>query len=186
MVNPGRTVFTKRTGRRDRFEAGVASIFEDLYRLARRLERDPVEADDLLQQALVIGLNKLDQLREDDAYRTWQSRILVNTHINRRKKRSEAAMAPDVVDNVVPLTPNNPQLDAERAQLADQLVDAIERLPLNQRLAVLLVDVEGRELGEAAEVLDIPWGTVASRLARGRATLRKRLAHVAREQGVIR
>lgn len=173
------------TNRRARFQALVSSTFEDLYRLAHRLEPTSADADDLLQQGLIVGFRKLDQLREDGAYRAWQSRILVHTHINRRKKRREAAVAPEVVDNVVPLNQRSPHAAAEQAQLADQLVAAIEALPLNQRLAVLLVDVEGRELAEAAEILEIPWGTVASRLARGRAALRKRLAGVAREQGVI-
>lgn len=171
-----------------RFNALVSEVFEDLYRFAVRLERDPVAAEDLLQQAMITAFSRMDQLRDEGAFRVWQSRILLRTHQNRRRKRTEQAMSPEtlehVQDNVVEL-PANPYRDLERARLADRLADAIDELPDGQRAAILLVDVEGFAMGEAAEVLEVPWGTVASRIARGRRALRVSLENVAREQGVI-
>jgi len=173
---------------RTRFNALVSEVFDDLYRFAVRLERDPVAAEDLLQTAMITAFSRIDQLRDEGAFRVWQSRIMLRAHQNRRRKRTEQAMAPEtldrVQDNVIAL-PSNPHKRLERARLADQLANAIDELPDGQRAAILLVDVEGFAMGEAAEVLEVPWGTIASRIARGRRALRVSLEGVAREQGVI-
>ncbi len=173
---------------RKRFNALVTDVFDDLYRFAVRLERDPVAAEDLLQQALITAFSRIGQLNDEGAFRVWQSRILLRTHQNRRRKRTEQAMSPETLDhvqsNVVEL-PANPHRSLERARLAETLADAIDELPDGQRAVILLVDVEGFAMAEAAEILDVPWGTIASRVARGRRTLRVSLDGVAREQGVI-
>ena len=173
-----------------RFDRLVRPLLAGLYRFACRLTRDPVEAEDLLQQSLLRGLDRLPQLQDDGAFEVWQSRVLYTTFLNRREKRTdmphESATAGD---NVVPLhgSPGGgPERELQRRRVSDRVNDALSALPVEQREAVWLVDGQGFAFGEAAEVLGIAPGTVASRVARGRVALRSSLAAVAAEEGVGR
>ncbi len=169
--------------RRQRYDGLVTPILQDLYRFARRLERDAVRADDLLQQCLLTGLYRFDQLKDEGAFRVWISRILYRSFLNNRKKRVDEPME----DNVVQLAPPTSQPDSHlvRRRLGNRLSDALDRLPDDQREAVWLIDGQGFKYAEAADILECAPGTVASRVARGRIQLRRDLRHVAREQGVI-
>lgn len=169
--------------RKQRYDGLVKPILNDLYRFARRLERDAVQADDLLQQGLLVGLKNVDQLADEGAFRVWISRILYRSFLNNRKKRVHEPMD----DNVVQLAPRaaDPDRSLARRQLGHDLADALDKLPDDQREAVWLVDGQGFKYAEAATILECAPGTVASRVARGRVQLRRDLQHVAREQGVI-
>jgi len=170
-----------------RFEVLLRPTLAGLRRFAVRLTRDPVGAEDLLQQALVTGLSRFDQLEDEGAFRVWVSRILFRTHLNRRKRKTEQALDPAILDNVVSLDAARspgPLKHYERARLADDLSAALDTLPEDQRDAVWLVDGQGFKFAEAAKILEIPPGTAASRVARARLTLRGLLQNVALEEGV--
>jgi RNA polymerase sigma-70 factor, ECF subfamily len=174
-------------GQRERFERLVRPVLGNLYRFARRLTRDPVTAEDLLQHALLRGLDRLPQLHDDRAFLVWQSRVLYTTFLNARDRRQDMQVGEDELDHtVIPFERSGPEHDAMRKQLGARIGDALERLPADQREAVWLVDGQGFKFAEAAEVLGVPPGTVASRVARARVTLRADLAAVAADEGVGR
>ena len=172
--------------RRRRFERLIRPHVESLRRFARKLERSPDDAEDLLQEALLQGLTRLDQLQSDAAARVWISRVLYRTFLNRcRKRRSDRTEAwSEQAEQTVILFPG-PDSRLSDKQLADRMASAMAQLPEQQRQAVWLVDGQGFKFSEAAEILGVRPGTVASRVARGRATLRQDLADLARERGMI-
>ena len=166
----------------ERFERLVRPVLGDLYRFACRLTRDPVAAEDLLQASLLRGLGRLAQLHDDAAFRVWQSRVLYTTFLNARDRRADMYVGTEHLERT-PLLEALPDAEAASRQLGRAIETALDRLPADQREAVWLVDGQGLKFGEAAEVLGLPPGTVASRVARGRAALRVSLAHHA-PQGV--
>jgi RNA polymerase sigma-70 factor (ECF subfamily) len=162
-------------------------VLPSLLRFATRLTRDPVAAEDLLQDALVVALRKLDQLQHDDAFRSWASRIVYRTYLNRRGARPDAwnvvwlAVDRDVREASLP----GPEHATTTRRLGARLQRAISELPEHQREAVWLVDGLGFTFAETATVLDVPAGTIASRVCRARAALRSDLEDDARARGVI-
>ena len=162
-------------------------ILDDLYRYARRLERDPIAAEDLLQDGLLRGLRKHGQLREAITFRVWMTRVLRTTSINRSQKRTELAMAEDDVQRIGPdLRPvRSPEDFVGDVRLGERISLALDDLPPDRREAVWLVDGLGFSFTEAAIVLDQPVGTVASRVSRARSALRHHLRSDALERGVI-
>lgn len=172
--------------RRSRFDRLVRPVLSDLLRFARRLARDPVAADDLLQQALLRGLDRLGQLEDDGAYRVWQSRIVYTTWLDQRPRRMEMTLD-EGIGSATPLhreVARGPEQAAASRQLGRRIADALDGLPADQREAVWLVDGQGFKFSDAAAVLGISPGTAASRVARGRAALRVALASVAADEGV--
>ncbi len=161
----------------------VAPYLDELYRFACRLERDPVAAEDLLQTSLLRGFEKHRQLRTDAGHRQWMAKVMWTTFENRRKKRTEPTL------RVVPRERCDPARDPEErlrdARLGARIALALDRLPEERRVAVWLVDGLGFTFPQAAEILDMPPGTLASRVARGRAALRLDLTDIAAERGVI-
>lgn len=165
-----------------RFERLVRPVLGDLYRFACRLTRDPVTAEDLLQTSLLRGLGRLAQLQDDRAFRVWQSRVLYTTFLNARDRRADMHVGVEALDGA-PVPTADPAHAAANRQLGRHIGDALDRLPADQREAVWLVDGQGMKFSEAAEILGLPPGTVASRVARGRTALRSSLAAVAGEVG---
>ena len=168
------------------FEELALPCLDDLYRVACRLERDPERAEDLLQQALLVGFQKFRQLRKQESFRPWFVSILRRTYLNRLRTATretsldEATLA---VDFSIGGDAFDPELRFLTSRLRAELRAALDGLPDEQRLAVYLVDVEGFKYADAAEALEVPPGTVASRVARGRRSLQKSLMHLARERG---
>ncbi len=161
----------------DAFERYVLPEIEVMLRVATSLTRNPVEAEDLVQDTLVRAYRGIDGF--DGRYpRAWLLTILRNTHINRNRKRrpelladpdrtndrSMEAAGPDRVDDFV-----DNSFDAE-------IIDALDSLDAPFRSVVELVDIDGLTYAEAAETLAIPVGTVMSRLHRARSRIRERLA----------
>lgn len=141
-----------------------------LRRYARALARDMATADDLVQDCLARALGKLHLWQEGSDLRAWLFTILHNQYVNqvRRAVREGAAVG---------LSETEPQLmraphQGNRLEVRD-LDRAMAKLPEEQRAVILLVGLEGMRYEEAAEVLDVPVGTVRSRLSRGRDALRR-------------
>ena len=161
-----------------RFRTLLLPVREGLYRFALKLTADPVRADDLLHQAVLVGLARIDQLAADAAFRTWMSRIVYHTHLNEQKRRTRGdGRAEPLGENVASLLSGapTPERELDRARLAEQIADALAGLPDAQARAVWLVDAQGFKYSEVAEILHIPRGTAATLVARGRRTLRAQL-----------
>ncbi|MBO0736362.1 MAG: sigma-70 family RNA polymerase sigma factor [Alphaproteobacteria bacterium] len=141
-----------------------------LRRYARALTRDVVTADDLVQDCLTRALGKLHLWQEGTDLRAWLFTILHNQYVNhiRRAVREGSAVR---LNESEPLLSRSPQ-QGKRLELRD-LERAIAKLPDEQRLVILLVGLEGMHYEEVAGVLDVPVGTIRSRLSRGREALRR-------------
>ena len=168
--------------------AGDPAAFEELVRrhrdrlwaVALRTTGDPEEASDALQDALISAYRRAGQFRGDSAVTTWLHRIVVNASLDRLRRRSVRAAQPlpdddETLPGAVVADPID-HMDRREVQLL--VTQALAELPEEQRDAVLLVDVEGWTVEEAARMLGCPEGTVKSRCHRGRAKLAKRLAHL--------
>jgi len=141
-----------------------------LRRFARALTHDADLADDLVQDSLERAIRKRDLWRPTGPLRAWLFRILVNVYRNDlRTRRRIAAVLPLYAR---PSEASVPAAQHVRLALAET-ARAMQVLPAEQREALLLVAVEGMSYAEAAAVLGIPSGTLMSRLARGRAALRR-------------
>lgn len=162
-------------GDRDAFGRLVARHRDRLYRLAvRTLAGDREEAADALQDALLQAARAAATYRGEARVSTWLHRVVVNACLDRLRR---AAARP-----TVPLPVREPASshDALAArETADEVQRALRALPLEQRTALVLVELCGLPVAEAAEVLGVPVGTVTSRCARGRARLAVALGHLA-------
>ena len=140
-----------------------------LYRFARWLTRDASRADDLVQATLEKALSRWDGLRDDNALRAWLFTIAYRQFLDdRRRARRHAAMLALVSGSVEAEQPS-----AEREVIGQSVIEALQHLPDAQRHLLLWVSVEGLSYREIAELLDVPIGTVMSRLSRARAELRR-------------
>jgi RNA polymerase sigma-70 factor (ECF subfamily) len=151
--------------------AQMVALVPRLRRFARNLTHDPHDADDVVQIALERALNKLDQWRSDARLDSWMFKIVRNAWIDEirsRGRRDKLFLAEEAGERV-----GSDTLAQETDLMSVQA--AMARLPEDQRTVVSLVLVEGLPYKEAAEVLDIPLGTLTSRLARARDALQKML-----------
>ena len=141
-----------------------------LRRYARALTHDADRADDLVQDSLERAIRKRGLWRPSGSVRSWMFRILLNVYRNdlRRLRRS---LTPISLETMPGSDPTCPDVQSGRLALAET-AQAMQALPTEQREALLLVAVEEMSYAEAAAVLSIPVGTLMSRLARARATLR--------------
>ena len=167
-----------------RFEALARPVLADLYRFARRLTRDPIAAEDLLQQSLAKGFARLDSLHEDGAFKTWQSRVLYRTWLDERKRRVPMPADPATMEATEREHRPTPDLVMHAKQVGNHIAHALDALPTDQRDAVWLVDGQGHTFSETATILGINAGTAASRVARARKALRIALADLAAAEGV--
>jgi RNA polymerase sigma-70 factor, ECF subfamily len=145
----------------------IAAEIPRLRRYARALIGDDGEADDLIQDTLERGIARIDQWREGDNPRKWLFSILHNLHVDGVRRRSRRPLHVGLEN--VGAEQSEPPADSATGRDLDM---ALQTLSLDQREVVLLVGLEGLTYLEAAEVLQVPVGTVMSRLARGRDRLR--------------
>lgn len=149
----------------------IVSLLPRLRRFARNLTRDAHDADDVVQIALERALARLDQWRSDARLDSWMFKIVRNAWIDElrsRGRRARVFVAAEAGEHV-----GEALMDREADLLS--VHSAMARLADDQRAAISLVLVEGLPYKEAADVLDIPIGTLTSRLARGRAALQAML-----------
>lgn len=146
-----------------------------LYRLAYAWCHDANLADDLAQETLAKALVRREQLRETAALEGWLFAILNNCwrdHLRRRKEFLDV----EELDEVILAHDDNPERLYARRQATMRVRDAIGALPLSQRQVITLVDIEECSYAQVAQVLDVPVGTVMSRLSRARQAIRKDLS----------
>ena len=168
-----------------------------LYTAALRMTRNPADAEDLVQETYLKAYRAFGGFTEGTNLKAWLYRILTNTYINsyRAKKRRPEESDIDDLENFYLYRRLGGLEGATAGRSAeDEVLDhftesevkeAIEALPEQFRMAVLLGDVEGFSYKEIAEILDVPIGTVMSRLHRGRRALQKRLYEFGRQRGLV-
>jgi RNA polymerase sigma-70 factor (ECF subfamily) len=164
-------------GEIDPFTALVRRHDEGLRGLAYRLLGDRDTMDDVLQETYVSAFKALPRFRGDSDLATWLYRIAYNACLDELRRRKTVVPLERVADR-----PDPAPGPAERTATAQILAQALAALAPDDRAAVLLVDAQGFDYAAAAEILGIPTGTVASRLNRARALLR-RVLHVPGEEG---
>ncbi len=167
-----------------------------VLRVTRILTGNAADADDLAQETLVKALRSLDRLREGSDVRAWLLTILRHTRVDQLRVAGRSAGTLSLSQlNVDPVQPadTDPSAGESWDQPAEilnafsdeQVIEALQKLPEEIRLTLLLVDVEQLDHHEAADILQVPTGTIKSRTHRGRAMLRELLSPVAREMGLL-
>ncbi len=168
-----------------------------LYAAAMRMTRNKADAEDLVQETYLKAYRAFGGFQQGTNLRAWLYRILTNTFINiyrAKKRRPEESDLEDVEDLYLYRRLGGLEGVAAGRSAEDELLDsfteaevkeAMEALPEQFRMAVLLADVEGFQYKEIAEILDIPIGTVMSRLHRGRRALQKSLFEFGRQRRLV-
>jgi RNA polymerase sigma-70 factor, ECF subfamily len=182
---------------KDRFQQEALPLLDSLYGAALRMTRNPADAEDLVQETMLRAYRAFDRFEPGTNLKAWLFRILTNAYINtyRKRQREPQKVSSDEVeefDLYRELKDHDPQFaETPESLVLDNLVDsdileAIEQLPDQFRLAVVLSDIEGFTYAEMADIMDVPMGTVMSRLHRGRKALQKRLWDIARDRGIVK
>ena len=156
------------------FKRSLGEYRANLYRIAYSWCHNPALADDLVQDALTKALKNSSQLRDPKTLKAWLYRILSNCwrdHFRRSRDTLD-------VDDVVLTDKDTPDSCHDRQQIINQVRNAIAYLPMGQRQVITLVDLEGCSYIEVAQILEVPIGTVMSRLSRARKALKQRLLEV--------
>jgi RNA polymerase sigma-70 factor (ECF subfamily) len=177
------------------FEREALSHLSTLLAVSSRLTRSSVEAEDLVQDTVVKALRARDHFTPGSNMRAWLLRILTNTFINRYRRggleRSvlDGPDADPLADGWIGASTmeamRDPESRALRSLLEREIVSALDELPEEFRLAVVLSDVEELSYKEISEIMGCPIGTVMSRLHRGRRILKGRLYEHARALGIV-
>src|SRR5215470_16279237 len=181
---------------RREFEREALPHLGPLHGTALRLTRNERDAEDLVQDTILRAYRYFDKFEQGTNAKAWLFRILTNTFINSyhaRKRDLEVALAAaeeaettDIVHHEAQLSARDPEGAVASRLLSDDVVRALESLPAEFRLVVLLCDVEEFSYKEIAEIMDCPVGTVMSRLFRARRLLQRALHDYAVEQGIIK
>lgn len=167
-----------------RHSAGDSGAFSELVRrhrdrlwaVALRTLGDPEEAADAVQDALVSAYRAAGSFRGDAAVTTWLHRVVVNACLDRARRRAARPTVPLVEE--VAAAQVDPSDGIADSELRAELITALNTLPPEQRAALVLVDMQGYPVDEAARILRVPAGTVKSRCARARAKLVPLLTHL--------
>lgn len=159
------------TGFTDEIRAALTALLPRLRRFARTLTHHDADADDLVQLALERALLRQTQWQPDTRLDSWMFTIMRNAWIDEVRQRRRRGQHSDV-DELAEIMPD--QVQSAAAELLS-VQDAMAQLPEEQRTAVSLVLIEGLSYKEAADVMQVPMGTLTSRLARGRDALQRLL-----------
>ena len=172
----------RRINQRRAFRKLLGNSRVRLYPMAYAWTHNPHLADDLVQQTLCKALNNQKQLRDPDAAEAWLFRIMSNClkDYYRAKREVLSAEEIEIVDD------RTPEHETEQQQLVSKVRKAVGKLPLPQRQVITLVDLEGFTYATVAEILEIPVGTVMSRLCRGRRSLRDFLTNIRPQPELVR
>jgi RNA polymerase sigma-70 factor (ECF subfamily) len=168
------------------FIKDVLPLVDQLYRAALRYTRTPADAEDLVQETMAKAYAGFHSFSAGTNLRAWLFRIMTNTWITSYRtaqRRPDELLSADVTDVRLSAATPSAELAALDAMGDDEVLDALRALPEGQRLVVYYADVEGFRYKEIAAILDMPLGTVMSRLHRGRKNLRALLIDVAAARG---
>jgi len=179
------------------FEAGVLAQLDSLYRTALRLTRNQQEAEDLVQETMLKAFRFANSYHPGTNLRAWLFRILNTSAINRYRKQAThpaTTSLPEGEDfylynRIRDMSGQELSAGAEEEVLSKYLDDdvykALNDLPLNFRMPIILADIEGLSYKEIAQALQIPIGTVMSRISRARRQLQKSLWQYAKDKGYV-
>lgn len=178
----------------DEFETEALSFLDALYRTGLRMTRSEADAEDLVQETYIRAFRHRDQFTPGTNLKAWLFRILTNTFINsyRRKTSQPETTELDKVEETTlyrrmaqgpASSSSQPEREVVDSMVDSEVKEALEELPDIFR-SVVLLDVEGFSYREIAEMLEIPIGTVMSRLHRARKSLQRRLYDLARDRGI--
>ncbi|NIR52741.1 sigma-70 family RNA polymerase sigma factor [candidate division KSB1 bacterium] len=188
-------VVNKQDTRHESFENLALPMMDELYGYALRMSKNPTDAEDLVQETYLRAYRFFDSFEIGTNFRAWIFRILHNNFIDvfKRKKREDASVelesnSPDVAHKSQnPAISNMRTLQLDYTEIFDDAITrALDKLPTDYRLVVLLSDVNGLKYKEIANIIRRPIGTVMSRLSRARKMLAKSLKPSAREYGILR
>ncbi len=178
------------------FEQEALEHLDALYAAALRLTRNPTEAEDLVQDTFVKACRFYDRFEAGTNLKAWLFRIQTNTFINRYRRRvrerdvldgaQSAPVGEGVMSRAAMRALSHPVAAAEQGLLAQEIERALAQLPEEQRMMILLADVEEMSYREIAEVIGCPIGTVMSRLHRARKAVQKHLVAQAVQLGIVR
>lgn len=179
------------------FEAGVLAQLDSLYRTALRLTRNQQEAEDLVQETMLKAFRFANTYQRGTNLRAWLFRILNTSAINRyRKQATHPATTPlpegeefYLYNRIRDINGQELSTGAEDEVLSQYLDEdvyqALNDLPLNFRMPIILADIEGLSYKEIAQALNIPIGTVMSRISRARRHLQRSLWNYAKNRGYV-
>jgi len=181
--------------KRKRFEAEALPHLDAVYAMATRLVHNPDDANDLLQETILRAWRFFDQFEPGTNCRAWLITILFNNFRNgyRRSSREQPASSTADFDRRVEansLAENprqeNPETTVGQRSMDREVEEAFNALPDEFRSALLLIDVQELSYQEASQVLEVPVGTIKSRVSRGRTMMRRALKSYAQQRGIIR
>lgn len=184
-------------GDRSKFEGLISGHLDSLYRTALRMTRNTSDAEDLVQETCLKAFRYYDRFEEGSNLRAWLFKILTNLFINRYRKQAKEPVLVEydeaedfLIYNQMQETAGGgtgkgPEKDLFDRVLGTEVDRAINELPEDFRVVVVMAFVEGLAYEEIAEALGVPMGTVKSRLHRGRKLLQKTLYQYAKKVGVI-
>jgi len=152
-----------------RLRQQVCELRPQMYRMAFAWCHDAALADDLVQEAMMKALTRLKSLQDENALKSWVFRILTNCYRDWGRRQKDTVD----VDSMDLTCEDCPERQTERNRLISEVHRAMAELSTDHRQVVSLVDLEGFAYAEVSEILDVPIGTVMSRLSRARAQLRK-------------
>ena len=186
----------KRNRQREEFEAIALPYLEPLYSAALRFTRNEAEAEDLLQESMARAFRFFHRFDRGTNAKAWLFRVMTNVFINsyRKKQREREILAAAEASSGDPVgrlsdlasSTRDPESDLLSRFVSDSVIDALDTLPEERRMAVVLADLHDFSYREIAEILGCPVGTVMSRLSRGRKHLREALYDFAVEEGYIK
>jgi len=185
----------KEARKKAEFEALVMPHLEALYGTAVRMTRNPQEADDLLQDTCLKAYRFIDKFQRGTNFKAWIFKILTNVFINRYRKLQrdrEVRSEMERDGHHAHILAQGPARDAQRPEdaildhlMSEDIMQALEKLPPDFRMAIILSDVEEFSYKEIAEIMDCPVGTVMSRLYRARRQMQRLLYRHAVDRGFI-
>jgi RNA polymerase sigma-70 factor (ECF subfamily) len=177
------------------FEEQALVHLDSLYATGLRMTRDPRDAEDLVQDTMLAAYRFFDRFEQGTNCRAWLFKILTNTFINKYRKKVREREVRDVLDQEetpslmsedVAEASRNPESTMLSSLLSDDVKKALDSIPYDYRIAVVLCDLEDFSYKEIADIVDCPVGTVMSRLHRGRRLLQKALRGYAVREGIVK